>query len=101
MGRTGRPGEFAADRTRIETPQEANPENVAAVVAAAKGGEMAAAKLILDRAWPIPRGRTVALPLPRVEDAGGLVAAMAAPMRLIAAGLIVSGLVTMKLAEDA
>jgi hypothetical protein len=82
----GRPkGERARLAAALDTLAAADAEAVvAAVVAAAKGGDMAAAKLILDRAWPIPRGRTVALPLPRVEDAGGLVAAMAALLEALA-----------------
>ena len=50
---------------------------LAAVVAAAKGGDMAAAKIILDRLWPAPKGRARGADLPPVEDARGLVAAMA------------------------
>ena len=49
---------------------------VATVVAAAKAGDMAAGKIILDR-MAGAKGRTVELDLPPVEDATGLVAAMA------------------------
>ena len=39
---------------------------------------MGAAKIILDRLWPAPKGRAVELDLPPVENTAGLVAAMAA-----------------------
>jgi hypothetical protein len=41
----------------------------------AKGGDMAAARLVLDRIWPAARGRALKLDLPSVADAAGINAA--------------------------
>ena len=75
----GRPkGERARLAAALDSLAAAEAEAVlAAVVAAAKGGDMAAARVILDRLWPPPKGRPLELALPSVEDATGLVAAMA------------------------
>ena len=75
----GRPkGERARLAAALDSLAATEAEAVlAAVVAAAKGGDMAAARVILDRLWPAPKGRAVELALPSVEDATGLVAAMA------------------------
>jgi len=45
---------------------------VRAVVAKAKKGDMAAARLVLDRIWPAPRGRSLTLDLPAAVDAAGV-----------------------------
>lgn len=47
------------------------------VCAKALKGDTAAAKLVLDRMWPVPRGRRVFLPLPATDHPEGIVAAMA------------------------
>jgi hypothetical protein len=75
----GRPkGERARLAAALDTLAAAEAEAVlAALLTSAKGGDVAAAKLILDRLWPPPKGRAVELDLPPVEDATGLVAAMA------------------------
>jgi len=59
-----------------------------ATLQAARGGDMTAAKIILDRAWPARKSRTVALDLPNVATAEGVTAAMAAVVRAMAAGEI-------------
>jgi hypothetical protein len=76
----GRPkGERARLAAALDTLAAADAEAVlAAVLEAAKSGDIAAAKLVLERLWPAPKGRALELPLPPVEDATGLVAAMAA-----------------------
>jgi hypothetical protein len=45
---------------------------------AAKAGDVGAARVVLDRVWPPAKGRAVALALPPVGDATGLVGALAA-----------------------
>ncbi len=49
-----------------------------AVVRAAEQGDMAAARIVLDRAWPVRRGRPVRLELPELQTAADLAAALAA-----------------------
>jgi hypothetical protein len=59
-----------------------------AVVDAAKSGDMAAAKMILDRACPIPKGRRVALELPEIKTAVDVLAAHAKTIAAMAGGEI-------------
>jgi hypothetical protein len=59
---------------------------VQAVLAAAKGGDMSAARLILDRISPLRRGRPVYLELPAVKTAADVSAAMGALTTAMAAG---------------
>ena len=49
-----------------------------AVVRAAEQGDMAAARIVLDRAWPARRGRPVRLELPAMRTAADLAAALSA-----------------------
>ena len=51
---------------------------VASLMTAAKAGDAGAARVVLDRVWPPAKGRAVALALPPVGDATGLVGALAA-----------------------
>src|SRR5215204_3918933 len=67
------PGRPKGERTRLAAALDAiaaaDAEAVlAAVLEAAKAGDMGAAKLILDRLWPAPKGRALELDLPPVED---------------------------------
>lgn len=59
-----------------------------AVVKAAKQGDMQAARMILDRAAPIPRGRAVKLQLPDIAAAKDVLAAQAAAVAAMARGEI-------------
>jgi hypothetical protein len=76
----GRPkGERARLAAALDSLASTEAEAVlAAVVAAAKGGDMTAARIVLERLWPVPKGRALELDLPPVENATGLVSAMAA-----------------------
>jgi hypothetical protein len=58
---------------------------VAAVVKAAKNGDMQAARIILDRLAPIRRGRPVQFDLPAGTDAAGVSAAFAV-LKAVAGG---------------
>lgn len=55
-------------------------------VEAAKGGDIRAAELILSRCWPARKGRTVAFPLPPVQSAADVLAAVSAVVAAVAAG---------------
>lgn len=57
----------------------------------ALGGDLAACKEILSRAWPVPRGRAVEVELPKLESLADLPAMMAQILRAVAAGELLSG----------
>ncbi len=59
---------------------------LASVLSAAKAGDMAAAKLLLDRVWPQRRGRPVHLDLPWMEMPADLAAALGAVASAVARG---------------
>jgi hypothetical protein len=61
---------------------------VNAVVTAAKGGDMTAARLVLDRIAPPCRGRPVRLDLPPIVAAADLVKALAAVADAMARGVL-------------
>jgi len=61
---------------------------VSAVVEAAKGGDMTAARIILDRLVPIRRGRPVKFELPDGTDAGGMAAAFSALIKSVSEGTL-------------
>jgi hypothetical protein len=61
---------------------------VLAVIEAAKGGDMTAAKIILDRIVPPCRGRPVRLDLPPIVSAADLVRALAAIADAMARGVL-------------
>ncbi|WP_225129993.1 MULTISPECIES: DUF5681 domain-containing protein [unclassified Bradyrhizobium] len=81
-GRSGnpagkRPGTRHATTVLAEALMSADLEAVVArVVRKAKGGDMGAARLILDRVMPRRRGRPVRFPLPRMKTTGDVVAAL-------------------------
>jgi hypothetical protein len=56
------------------------------VVRAAIGGDMQAARIILDRMMPGRRGRSVTFPLPSCLEAGGVVAALGAVITAVGRG---------------
>jgi hypothetical protein len=59
---------------------------VKAVVDAAKGGDMTAARLVLDRIAPARRDSPVTFELPKIETAGDAIAASAAVLNAVAGG---------------
>jgi uncharacterized protein DUF5681 len=61
---------------------------VKAVMAAAKDGDMTAARLVLDRIAPPCRGRPVRLDLPPIVGAADLVKALAAVADAMARGIL-------------
>lgn len=92
QGQSGNPrGRRPGQRHRITVLAERLMENdasdvVRAVIAAARGGDMAAAKLVLERVIPARRGRPVALKLPSLETSADLVAALASITNAVASG---------------
>lgn len=58
------------------------------LVRAGMAGDTQAARLVLDRAWPIRKGRAVTLDLPTVKDGAGIMLAMARIAEATAAGEI-------------
>ena len=61
---------------------------VKAIIAAAKAGDMTAARLILDRIAPARRDRTVTVDLPKIETTSDLVSALGAVAEAIGAGTL-------------
>ena len=59
---------------------------MAAVVAAAKGGDMRAADILLRRLWPERKGRPVQMDLPAIMVPSDIVAALGAVAEAVAAG---------------
>jgi hypothetical protein len=68
--------------------QEDSDAVVLAVIAAAKDGDMAAARIILDRITPVRKGRPVYLTLPAAKSAGGVADAVTMLIASMAAGVI-------------
>ena len=67
-------------------------ENVVdAVVDAARKGDMAAAKIILDRIAPVRRDRPVSFDLPKIERPADAVAASAAILDAVSEGALTPG----------
>jgi Family of unknown function (DUF5681) len=65
---------------------EAGTEIMAAVIAAAKGGDMRAADILLRRLWPERKGRPVQMHLPAIMAPSDIVAALGAVADAMAAG---------------
>jgi hypothetical protein len=63
-------------------------EVVKAVIAAAKVGDMSAARLVLERIAPARKGRPVVFDLPRIETASDVLAALGAVVQSVAAGTL-------------
>jgi len=61
---------------------------VRAVIGAAKGGDMTAARLVLERIAPPRKGRPVVFDLPRVETAADVLQALGSVVQSVAAGTL-------------
>jgi hypothetical protein len=59
---------------------------IVALIQAAKGGDVAAIKLVLERVAPLPRNRPVQFTMPAIETAADLGEAMGAIMRATSVG---------------
>ena len=62
-----------------------------AVIEAAKGGDMTAARFILDRLTPPAKERPISLVLPSTSTAAGIVEAQAAILQAVAVGDLMPG----------
>ena len=56
------------------------------IVEAAKGGDMRAAELVMQRIWPARKSRPIALTLPAIQSASDVVAAVGAVADAVGAG---------------
>lgn len=63
-------------------------EVVKAVISAAKGGDMTAARLVLERIAPPRKGRPVVFNLPQIETASDVLTALGSVVRAVAAGTL-------------
>jgi Family of unknown function (DUF5681) len=61
-------------------------EIVASVIQAAKGGDMTAARLVLERIAPVRKGRPITLALPLTNSAAAIAEAMAVVVAQMAVG---------------
>ena len=61
---------------------------VQAVLAAAKGGDMQAARLVLERIVPVRKGRSIQLDLPTIENAADVLTALSFTVAAMAEGEI-------------
>ena len=59
---------------------------VRTVLAAARGGDMQAARLVLDRIVPVRKGRSIQLDLPAIENVADVLAALSATIAAMAEG---------------
>lgn len=57
-----------------------------AMVAAAKGGDLRAADLVLHRIWPVRKGRPITLELPPIQTAADIVSALGKVADAVAGG---------------
>jgi hypothetical protein len=89
-GEGGRPKGSRNRRTRLaEELMDDDLEGVVkAVIAAAKGGDMVAARIVLDRLAPARKGCPVSFPLPDDVDAAGIAEAFGSVLRAVAEGEI-------------
>ena len=87
-GNSGKPKGARHRVTRMaEHLMEGAAESVVhAVLAAARDGDMVAARLVLERIAPVRRGRPVSLPLPVVNSAGDVLAALGVTIQAMGDG---------------
>jgi hypothetical protein len=88
VGNSGRPKGSRNRRTLLaEKIMHEDLEEVArAVTAAAKQGDMQAARIVMDRLAPVRRGRPVVFDLPSGRDAAGLADGFDALLQAVAGG---------------
>jgi hypothetical protein len=89
----GNPGRPLGARNRAslildKLGAEAASDILQAVIQQAKGGDVAAAKVVLDRLWPPPKGRVLAFDLPAVAGLADVKSAHIAILVAMATGAI-------------
>jgi hypothetical protein len=92
-GHPGGPGRSAGSRNRASLVLDAMADEAASeilnkVVEAAKGGDLRAAELLLNRIWPARKGRPVVVDLPGIKTAADVAAALGSVAQAMAAGEI-------------
>lgn len=80
-GNPGGPGRPAGSRNKAtialdKIADDAGQDILKQMVDAAKGGDLRAAELVLQRIWPVRKGRPIALELPKIETAADIVKAL-------------------------
>jgi hypothetical protein len=95
-GGPGGPGRPRGSRHRAQAALDAigevgAAEVLQAVLQAAKGGDLRAASILLDRVWPARKGRAVEVALPEVTTAADLVPALAAVAAAMGRGEVTPG----------
>jgi hypothetical protein len=90
-GHKGGPGRPPGSRNKAkntldEIGADCAPAALRAVARKARAGDVSAAKLVLARAWPIQRCRTIKIDLPPTVDAAGVAAAQQAVIAAVAQG---------------
>ena len=92
-GNPGGPGRPQGSRNKAtlaldRIADDAGEDILKKMVEAAKDGELRAAELVLQRIWPIRKGRPISLELPKIETAADLVAALGRIADAVGAGEI-------------
>lgn len=90
-GWAGGPGRPAGSRNKAtvmldQLAEGEAPALLQTVLGNAKGGDMAAARIVLDRIWPVRKSRPVSLSLPEINTAADVVAALGAVADAVGAG---------------
>jgi uncharacterized protein DUF5681 len=90
-GHPGGPGRPLGSRNRAtvlldELAEGKGQDLLNKVMDEALGGDMRAAEIVLQRIWPVRRGRAVALKLPAIKTPDDVVAALGAVADSVAAG---------------
>jgi hypothetical protein len=90
-GNPGGPGRSAGSRNKAtlvldQIADDAGKAILEMMVEAAKGGDMRAAELVLQRIWPARKSRPIALTLPAIQSASDVVAAVGAVADAVGAG---------------
>ena len=68
--------------------EESAQDLIRSVVANALDGDTAAARIILDRAWPVRKGRPVSFVMPKVTTAADTAKALSGVLEAVANGLL-------------
>jgi hypothetical protein len=87
-GGPGRPqgSRNAATLALDKIADDAGQDILTRMVEAAKGGDLRAAELVLQRIWPARKSRPIALTLPAIQSASDVVAAVGAVADAVGAG---------------
>jgi hypothetical protein len=93
FGHPGGPGRPAGSRNKAtlaldQIADDAGKDILNALVEAAKGGDLRAADLVMQRVWPVRKGRplSLSLPLPVIKTAADVVTALGVVADLVGRG---------------